>query len=118
MGYGTKKIHEKVRPILTHPRGKLPHFTRVVHCFLNAKNKRRNIRSRMPESVYLIVVLQHRNQVNAVIGRSPRHKNVFFAFGHDHLGLTMAGITGKLIAELATGRPTTVDLAPFRPDRF
>jgi len=53
-----------------------------------------------------------------VIGRSPRHKNVFFAFGHDHLGLTMAGITGKLIAELATGKPTTVDLAPFRPDRF
>jgi D-amino-acid dehydrogenase len=53
-----------------------------------------------------------------VIGRSPRHNNVLFAFGHDHLGLTMAGITGKLIAELATGQPTTVDLAPFRPDRF
>ena len=53
-----------------------------------------------------------------VIGRSPRHANVFFAFGHDHLGLTMAGITGKLIAELATGKPTSVDLAPFRPDRF
>jgi D-amino-acid dehydrogenase len=53
-----------------------------------------------------------------VIGRSPRHNNVFFAFGHDHLGLTMAGITGKLVAELATGQPTTVDLAPFRPDRF
>jgi len=53
-----------------------------------------------------------------VIGRSPRHKNVLFAFGHDHLGLTMAGITGQLIAELAIGKPTTVDLAPFRPDRF
>ena len=53
-----------------------------------------------------------------VIGRSPRHANVFFAFGHDHLGLTMAGITGKLVAELATGQPTTVDLTPFRPDRF
>jgi D-amino-acid dehydrogenase len=53
-----------------------------------------------------------------VIGRSPRHRNVLFAFGHDHLGLTMAGITGKLIAELATDRPTTVDLAPFRSDRF
>ena len=36
----------------------------------------------------------------------------------DHLGLTMAGITGKLVAELATGQSTTVDLAPFRPDRF
>ena len=53
-----------------------------------------------------------------VIGRSPRHRNVLFAFGHDHLGLTMAGITGKLIAELATGRPTTVDLEAYRPDRF
>jgi D-amino-acid dehydrogenase len=53
-----------------------------------------------------------------VIGRSPRHRNVYFAFGHDHLGLTMAGITGKLVAELATGQPTTVDLEPFRPDRF
>lgn len=53
-----------------------------------------------------------------VIGRSPRHGNVLFAFGHDHLGLTMAGITGKLIGELATAKPTTVDLEPFRPDRF
>jgi D-amino-acid dehydrogenase len=53
-----------------------------------------------------------------VIGRSPRHPNVFFAFGHDHLGLTMAGITGKLVAELALGLPPSVDLAPFRPDRF
>ncbi len=53
-----------------------------------------------------------------VIGRSPRHPNAWFAFGHDHLGLTMGGITGRLIAELAAGRPTSVDLAPFRPDRF
>lgn len=53
-----------------------------------------------------------------VIGRSPRHANVLFAFGHDHLGLTMAGITGKLIAELAAGKSVSVDLSPFRPDRF
>ncbi len=53
-----------------------------------------------------------------VIGRSPRHANVLFAFGHDHLGLTMAGITGKLIAELAADKPPSIDLAAFRPDRF
>jgi D-amino-acid dehydrogenase len=53
-----------------------------------------------------------------VIGRSPRHANVLFAFGHDHLGLTMAGITGKLIAELATDKQPSVDLSAFRPDRF
>jgi len=53
-----------------------------------------------------------------VIGRSPRHANVLFAFGHDHLGLTMAGITGKLIAELAADKPPSIDLSAFRPDRF
>ena len=53
-----------------------------------------------------------------VIGRSPRFPNAYFAFGHDHLGLTMGGITGRLIAELAAGRPPSVDLTPFRPDRF
>ena len=53
-----------------------------------------------------------------VIGRSPHHNNVWFAFGHDHLGLTMGGITGKLIAELVRNAPTSVDLEPFRPDRF
>ena len=53
-----------------------------------------------------------------VIGRSPRHRNAWFAFGHDHLGLTMGGITGKLIAELVGDRTPSVDLAPFRPDRF
>ena len=53
-----------------------------------------------------------------VIGRSPRFPNVLFAFGHDHLGLTMGGITGRLISELAVARPPSVDLAPFRPDRF
>ena len=53
-----------------------------------------------------------------VIGRSPRFANVLFAFGHDHLGLTMGGITGRLISELAVARPPSVDLAPFRPNRF
>lgn len=53
-----------------------------------------------------------------VIGRSPHHNNVYFAFGHDHLGLTLGGITGKLIAELVCEMPSSVDLEPFRPDRF
>ncbi|TWT15817.1 FAD-binding oxidoreductase [Reyranella sp. CPCC 100927] len=53
-----------------------------------------------------------------VIGRSPRFANVYFAFGHDHIGLALSGITGKLIGELVAGRPTSVDLTPFRPDRF
>ena len=53
-----------------------------------------------------------------VLGRSPLHRNAWFAFGHDHLGLTMGGITGKLVSELVAGKTPSVDLAPFRPDRF
>ena len=53
-----------------------------------------------------------------VIGRSPLHANAYFAFGHDHLGLTLGGVTGKLVSELAAGKPASVDLAPFGPDRF
>lgn len=53
-----------------------------------------------------------------VIGRSPRFANVFFAFGHDHIGLALGGITGKLIGELVAGRAPSVNLEPFRPDRF
>ena len=53
-----------------------------------------------------------------VIGPSPRHPNVLFAFGHGQNGLQMAAITGKLVSELASGRATSIDIGPFRPDRF
>jgi D-amino-acid dehydrogenase len=53
-----------------------------------------------------------------VIGRSPRHPSVLFAFGHGHLGLTMGAFTGNLIADLALERQPAIDLTPYRPDRF
>jgi D-amino-acid dehydrogenase len=53
-----------------------------------------------------------------VIGRSPHFSNVFFAFGHDSLGLTMGAVTGRLIAAELAGRAPEIDMAPYRPDRF
>ena len=55
---------------------------------------------------------------NPVIDRSPLHNNLYFAFGHDHIGFTLGGITGKVISELMTGKKTTIDLNPFKVDRF
>ena len=53
------------------------------------------------------------------IGPLPSDPRILCAFGHQHLGMTLGGITGKLIAELVDGAETpSVDLAPFRPDRF
>lgn len=53
-----------------------------------------------------------------VIGPSPKVKNVFFAFGHGHLGLTCASTTGRLVAELVTGARPCIDPTPYRIDRF
>ena len=53
-----------------------------------------------------------------VIGRAPKHPSVLLAFGHGHTGLTLGAITGKLIAEMAANRPTSIDVTPYGPERF
>lgn len=52
------------------------------------------------------------------IGRLERNPRILYAFGHQHLGLTLAASTGDLIARLAQGAPPDIDLAPFRIERF
>lgn len=52
------------------------------------------------------------------IGRLPDAPNILYAFGHQHLGLTLAAITGELVAQLATQSPTAVSLNPFDIQRF
>lgn len=51
------------------------------------------------------------------IGPSRRDPRIIYACGHGHLGLTLGGITGKLVSELLTGDQTSVNLAPFSPAR-
>ncbi len=53
-----------------------------------------------------------------VIGRAPNNGSVLLAYGHGHTGLTMSAITGRLISELAAGQTPSLDLAPYRADRF
>lgn len=53
-----------------------------------------------------------------VLGFSATSKNVLYAFGHQHLGMTMGAVTGKLVSDLIAGRKPIVDMTPFRPNRF
>lgn len=53
-----------------------------------------------------------------VIGWAPGIEGLIVASGHAMLGFTQAPITGKLVAELADGRPPSVSLEPFRLGRF
>lgn len=52
------------------------------------------------------------------MGRSARADNLFYAFGHQHLGLTLAAVTGRLMASLMVDSRTDVPLAPFDLERF
>ncbi|EGX59013.1 oxidoreductase [Streptomyces zinciresistens K42] len=52
------------------------------------------------------------------IGPDPRVPGLHHACGHEGAGIGLATATGHLIAQVLTGHPPDLDLAPFRPDRF
>ena len=51
-------------------------------------------------------------------GRSRGKPGLWLDFGHQHLGLTLGPVSGRLLAELMTGETPFVDPAPFRAERF
>lgn len=53
-----------------------------------------------------------------VIGPAPRHKGLWFAFGHNHHGFTLGPVTGRLLAEMMTGEAPFTDPSPYRAERF
>ncbi len=53
-----------------------------------------------------------------IIGKAPKHRGLWFAFGHAHHGFTLGPVTGRLMAEMMTGGETCADPAPYRAERF
>jgi D-amino-acid dehydrogenase len=53
-----------------------------------------------------------------IIDRSPRAENLWVAAGHNMLGVSMSPATGKLLAELVGGRPSSIDPRPYSLQRF
>ena len=53
-----------------------------------------------------------------VIGPSKNHKNIFYCFGHHHLGWTLGPISGKIIAGMIAEENTNLDLKPYSSLRF
>ena len=53
-----------------------------------------------------------------VIGQSKKHKNIFYSFGHHHLGWTLGPISGKIISGLIAQEKTNLDLKPYSSLRF
>ncbi len=52
-----------------------------------------------------------------LLGVSPRHRRVFFACGHQHIGLTAGPKSGRLVAEMVCGREVGIPMAAYRVER-
>lgn len=52
------------------------------------------------------------------IGRLAKAPRILYAFGHQHLGLTMAAATAEIVAAIATEKAPPVDVEAFRVERF
>jgi len=53
-----------------------------------------------------------------VIGTSKNYKNLFYSFGHHHLGWTLGAISGKIVAGMIADENTNLDLSAYSSTRF
>ena len=53
-----------------------------------------------------------------VIGPSKKYKNLFYSFGHHHLGWTLGAISGKILSGIIAGENTNLNLEPYSSLRF
>jgi glycine/D-amino acid oxidase-like deaminating enzyme len=53
-----------------------------------------------------------------MIGPAPRHRGLWLAFGHQHIGFTTGPATGAAIAAMISGAQPPFDTAPFSPSRY
>ena len=53
-----------------------------------------------------------------IIGPSKNHKNVFYCFGHHHLGWTLGPISGKIVSGMVAEENTNLNLVPYSSVRF
>jgi len=53
-----------------------------------------------------------------VLGPSKNHKNLFYSFGHHHLGWTLGAISGKIISGMIAGENSNLDLSAYNSKRF
>ena len=53
-----------------------------------------------------------------VIGPSKNYKNLFYSFGHHHLGWTLGAISGKIVSGMIADENTNLDLSAYKSSRF
>ena len=91
--------------MLTHAKALVPQLASLQLHQLPEQARWMGMRPSLPDSLPIIDFCQ-------------KNPNVIFNFGHQHLGLTWAAISAQLITEIIAGKPSTLDLSPYRITRF
>ena len=53
-----------------------------------------------------------------MIGKAPKHKNLWFNFGHNHIGLSTSAGSAVILSEMIHNKKTGINADPFSPKRF
>ncbi|HEY3537274.1 MAG TPA: FAD-binding oxidoreductase [Trinickia sp.] len=97
-GYGSQKNPKLLRLISTSAQQALPQLQQPDSSWLG-------FRPSLPDGL-------------PVVGPSSASPRVIYAFGHQHLGVTLGGVTGSIVADIVAGRVPPVDLEAYSPRRF
>ncbi len=65
-----------------------------------------------------MVTAPARQMACLILGRIKKYSNVTVATGHSMLGLSLGAGTGKLIGEIINNQPVSMDISPFKVERF
>ncbi len=117
-GFGMTPMEQGLRVVGTVEFGGLensPSKSRIKNLILNANDMLDGLPEHKDEWLGFRPTLP---DFLPVLGPSKNYKNVFYSFGHHHLGWTLGAISGKIISKMISGENTNLDLQPYSSIRF
>tara|TARA_B100000282_G_scaffold96177_1_gene67739 strand:- start:212 stop:1456 length:1245 start_codon:yes stop_codon:yes gene_type:complete len=120
-GFGVTPMEQGLRVVGTVELGGLENplsKSRIKNLILNAKDMLNGIPDNEEHDDEWLGFRPTLPDFLPVIGQSKNYENVFYSFGHHHLGWTLGAISGKIVSKMIIGEKTNLDLTPYSSSRF
>ena len=120
-GFGVTPMEQGLRVVGTVELGGLVNplsKSRIKNLILNAKDMLNGIPDNEEHDDEWLGFRPTLPDFLPVIGQSKNYENVFYSFGHHHLGWTLGAISGKIVSKMIVGEKTNLELSPYSSSRF